>query len=228
MNEAAARDLVRLGTGRSGRGALKARALQTGSGYDPPLGLDWQGKARREFDGRQAKAGAQCLFARRDDGLGAAPTAWRSRHYGEVLRLLGEAGLPVAARAGEGPGRSNPTRARIGCSRSMSRDLKLFVVDTGPLITLASAQSLDYLLYVNADIVIPDAVLYEATHDAARLGAQDIIEWAKLRRASIEIAPTKAIRGLRRGARDHPELSSTRSRRTRGSGSDRGARPARG
>jgi hypothetical protein len=74
----------------------------------------------------------------------------------------------------------------------MSRDLKLFVVDTGPLITLASAQSLDYLLYVNADVVIPDAVLYEATHDAARLGAQDIIDWAKLRRASVEIAPTKA------------------------------------
>lgn len=73
----------------------------------------------------------------------------------------------------------------------MSHDLKLFVVDTGPLITLASAQSLDYLLYVDADVVIPDAVLYEATHDAARLGAQDIIEWAKSRRASIEVAPTK-------------------------------------
>jgi hypothetical protein len=74
----------------------------------------------------------------------------------------------------------------------MSRSLKLFVVDTGPLITLAAAQSLDYLLFVGADVVIPDAVLYEATHDASRLGAQDIIEWAKASRASIEIAPTKA------------------------------------
>jgi len=36
-------------------------------------------------------------------------------------------------------------RAR-GYSRKMSRELKLFVVDTGPLITLAAAQSLDYLL----------------------------------------------------------------------------------
>ncbi len=54
----------------------------------------------------------------------------------------------------------------------MQRDLKLFVVDTGPLITLAAAQSLDYLLYVDADVVIPDAVLYEATHDAARLVEQ--------------------------------------------------------
>jgi hypothetical protein len=32
----------------------------------------------------------------------------------------------------------------------MARDLKLFVVDTGPLITLAVARSLDYLLYVDA------------------------------------------------------------------------------
>ncbi len=74
----------------------------------------------------------------------------------------------------------------------MSHDLKLFVVDTGPLITLAVARSLDYLLYVDADIVIPDAVLHEATRDAARLGAQDIIDWVKVRRAHIEIAPTKA------------------------------------
>lgn len=74
----------------------------------------------------------------------------------------------------------------------MSRDLKLFVIDTGPLITLSVAQSLDYLLYVNADVVIPDAVLHEATRDAARLGAQDIIDWVKAHRADIEIAPTKA------------------------------------
>ncbi|MGA8172149.1 MAG: hypothetical protein WB816_15130 [Methylocystis sp.] len=74
----------------------------------------------------------------------------------------------------------------------MSHDLKLFVVDTGPLITLAVAQSLDYLLYIDADVVIPDAVLREATRDAARLGAQDVIDWVKAHRARIEIAPTKA------------------------------------
>jgi predicted nucleic acid-binding protein len=64
----------------------------------------------------------------------------------------------------------------------MPSDLKLFVVDTGPLITLAVAQSLDYLLFINADLIIPDAVLHEATYDAARLGAQDIIEWVKAHR----------------------------------------------
>jgi hypothetical protein len=74
----------------------------------------------------------------------------------------------------------------------MSRSLKLFVVDTGPLITLAAAQSLDYLLYVNAEIIIPDAVLHEATRDANRLGAQDIIDWVKAHRRQIDIAATKA------------------------------------
>lgn len=74
----------------------------------------------------------------------------------------------------------------------MTHDLKIFVVDTGPLITLAVAESLDYLLYVEADLVIPDAVLYEATADAGRLGAQDIIDWVKANRPRIEIAPTKA------------------------------------
>jgi hypothetical protein len=74
----------------------------------------------------------------------------------------------------------------------MPRALKLFVVDTGPLITLAVAQSLDYLTYVNADLIIPDAVLHEATRDASRLGAQDIIDWVKANRLHVEIAPTKA------------------------------------
>jgi hypothetical protein len=75
----------------------------------------------------------------------------------------------------------------------MSHRIKLFVIDTGPLITLAAAHALDYLLYVQADIVIPDAVLYEATHDAAKLGAQDIIDWVKANRIHIELAPTQAF-----------------------------------
>jgi hypothetical protein len=49
----------------------------------------------------------------------------------------------------------------------------LFVVETGPLITLAAADSLDYLLYPNVPIVIPDAVFYEATRDSAKLGARN-------------------------------------------------------
>ncbi|MBV8851624.1 MAG: hypothetical protein JOZ16_18780 [Methylobacteriaceae bacterium] len=45
---------------------------------------------------------------------------------------------------------------------------------------------------MNADIVIPDAVLHEATRDANRPGAQDIIDWVKAHRLRIEIAATKA------------------------------------
>ena len=75
----------------------------------------------------------------------------------------------------------------------MAGRITVFVVDTGPLITLAAARSLDYLLYVEGTaVVIPDAVLYEATHDASRLGAPDILSWVKAHRDRIEIAPTNA------------------------------------
>ncbi len=90
--------------------------------------------------------------------------------------------------------------------QAVSHDLKIFVVDTGPLITLAAAQSLDYLLYVEADIVIPDAVLHEATFDAARLGAQDIIDWVKVHRLQIEIAPTKAYQVFDAARASIPDL----------------------
>ncbi len=74
----------------------------------------------------------------------------------------------------------------------MQGDLKIFVGDTGPLITLAVARSLDYLLFADADLIIPDAVLHEATFDAARVDAQDIIDWVKAHRTRVEVAPTKA------------------------------------
>ena len=68
----------------------------------------------------------------------------------------------------------------------------LYVLDTGPLITLAAADSLDYLLYPNVTVVIPDAVFYEATRDTAKLGAQSIVDWVKAHHARIEIAVTNA------------------------------------
>lgn len=76
----------------------------------------------------------------------------------------------------------------------MSSRIKIFVVDTGPLITLAAARSLDYLLYVDgADVIIPDAVFYEATQDASKLGAADILAWTKAHHDRMEIAPTQAF-----------------------------------
>jgi hypothetical protein len=68
----------------------------------------------------------------------------------------------------------------------------IYVLDTGPLITLAAADSLDYLLYPSVPVVIPDAVFYEATRDSAKLGAQSIIDWVKAHRAQVEIAVTNA------------------------------------
>ena len=68
----------------------------------------------------------------------------------------------------------------------------LFVLDTGPLITLAAADSLDYLLYPNVPVIIPDAVFYEATRDSAKLGAQSIMDWVKAHHNHVEIAVTNA------------------------------------
>jgi hypothetical protein len=75
--------------------------------------------------------------------------------YGAVLERLSKAELPLPRTSEKGARNKLPVPGD-GCSRNMSRDLKNFVVDTGPLIALAVAQSLDYLLYVEADVVIPD------------------------------------------------------------------------
>ena len=70
--------------------------------------------------------------------------------------------------------------------------VSLFVLDTSPLITLAAADCLDYLLYPNVPVVIPDAVFYEATRDVAKLGAQSILNWVQEHHTRIEIAVTNA------------------------------------
>lgn len=56
---------------------------------------------------------------------------------------------------------------------------KLIVTDTGPLITLAVADALDYLLYPRVSVYIPDAVLYEATINSQALGAAGVAEWVQ-------------------------------------------------
>lgn len=85
-------------------------------------------------------------------------------------------------------------------------ELKLFVVDTGPLITLAAAQALDYLLFVRGGVILPDAVFYEATFDAARLGAQDILAWVKDHRDGVELAPTQAFTAFEAARQALPSL----------------------
>jgi hypothetical protein len=89
-------------------------------------------------------------------------------------------------------------------------EIRIIVSDAPPLITLAAAKSLDYLLYAGLPVVIPDAVLYEATGAADKLGAQEILDWYRAHSALVRIEPTRifqdemALReiGRRRPARD--------------------------
>ncbi len=65
---------------------------------------------------------------------------------------------------------------------------KLIVTDTGPLITFAAADSLDYRLYPDVPVYVPDAVLYEATVRSDALGAQSIAEWVQKHPGRVQVA----------------------------------------
>jgi hypothetical protein len=73
----------------------------------------------------------------------------------------------------------------------MAIDIRLIVIDAAPLITLAAAQSLDYLLYPDLPVLIPDAVFHEATAAAGKLGAQQIIDWYRAHMEAVRIEPTE-------------------------------------
>lgn len=66
-------------------------------------------------------------------------------------------------------------------------------MDTGPLITLAVAESLDYLLYPGVPIYVADAVLYEATRDGAALGAAEILAWVQLHSEQVHTLSTEVF-----------------------------------
>lgn len=72
----------------------------------------------------------------------------------------------------------------------MALDIRIVVMDAAPLITLAAANSLDYLLYPNLPVVIPDAVFHEATGAANKLGAQAILDWYRASKGKVTIEPT--------------------------------------
>lgn len=75
----------------------------------------------------------------------------------------------------------------------MAIDVKLIVTDAAPLITLAAAQSLDYLLYPELPVLIPDAVFHELTAAAGKLGAQEIIDWYRAHIDAVRIEPTETF-----------------------------------
>lgn len=75
----------------------------------------------------------------------------------------------------------------------MAVDIKIIVTDAPPLITLAAAKSLDYLLYPGLPVIIPDAVYYEAAGFAGKLGAQEIIDWQRAHEDMVHIESTHAF-----------------------------------
>jgi hypothetical protein len=70
-------------------------------------------------------------------------------------------------------------------------DVRLIVTDAPPLITLAVAKSLDYLLYPELPVLIPDAVFHEATGAAGKLGAQEILDWYRAHTDAVRVEPTE-------------------------------------
>jgi hypothetical protein len=68
--------------------------------------------------------------------------------------------------------------------------LGLLVTDASPLITLAAADALDCLTLTCLPITIPDMVYFEVTADIARIGASDVVNWAKQNETRVRIAPT--------------------------------------
>lgn len=73
----------------------------------------------------------------------------------------------------------------------MAVDVRLIVADAPPLITLAAARSLDYLLYPQLPVLIPDAVFHEATAAGGKLGAQEILDWYRAHMDEVRIEPTE-------------------------------------
>ena len=76
----------------------------------------------------------------------------------------------------------------------MALEVAIIVTDVPPLITLAAAQSLDYLLYPDLPVIVPDAVFHEATFAAGKLGAQEILDWYRAHTDKVRVEPTAAFR----------------------------------
>jgi hypothetical protein len=73
---------------------------------------------------------------------------------------------------------------------------RILITDTSSLITLAVADSLDYLAIGGIPIIIPDVVYYEATFDIEKLGAASIIDWTQKNPHVVQIMPTRIFADL--------------------------------
>ena len=73
------------------------------------------------------------------------------------------------------------------------KSFSLIVTDSGPLITLAVARSLDVLLLPGLPMIVPDMVRFEVIRDLSKPGAEEVAQWIRenegpaLRVASTEV-----------------------------------------
>jgi len=58
-------------------------------------------------------------------------------------------------------------------------NLSLIVTDSGPLITLAIAESLDALFLPDLPVIVPDMVRHEVIQDLSKPGAALVAEWIR-------------------------------------------------
>jgi hypothetical protein len=84
--------------------------------------------------------------------------------------------------------------------------IRLLVCDAAPLITLGVTRSLHLLAAAGVPVAIPDAVFYEATAGADKLGAIEIIEWYRENPATVRVEPTEVFQ-------DAIALATSRGRR---------------
>jgi hypothetical protein len=75
----------------------------------------------------------------------------------------------------------------------MPIEVKIIVTDAPPLITLAAAHCLDCLLYPALPVIIPDAVFFEATRAAEKLGAQEILDWYRDHTDVARVEPSEVF-----------------------------------
>ena len=72
-------------------------------------------------------------------------------------------------------------------------NFSLIVTDSGPLITLAIAKSLDVLFLPKLPVIVPDMVRYEVIQDMSKPGAVLVAEWIRANPLKLTVSPTEVF-----------------------------------
>ena len=73
-------------------------------------------------------------------------------------------------------------------------NFSLIVTDSGPLISLAIAGSLDVLFLPNLPVIVPDMVRHEVIQDLSRPGAALVAEWIRFNDPQrLTVGPTEVF-----------------------------------